>query len=39
MDSDVFLQVLGKSEPFVTVVASKWAFIGVNHLMSVEILE
>jgi hypothetical protein len=39
MDSDVFLQVLGKSEPLVTVVTSEWAFIGVNHLMSVEIFE
>ena len=39
MDSDVFFQMLCKSETFVTVVAPKWPFVSVNHLMPVEIFK
>ena len=39
MNSNVLLQMLGESESFVAVVAAKGPLVGVDHLMSVEILE
>jgi len=35
----VLLQVLGKTEAFVAVVATEWSLIGVDHLMTVKVLE
>jgi len=39
MDANVLLQVLGKTEAFVAVVATEGSLIGVDHLMTVKILE
>ena len=35
----MLLQVLGKTEAFVAVVATEGSLIGVDHLMTVKILE
>ena len=39
MDANVLLQVLGKTEAFVAVVATEGSLIGVDHLVTVKILE
>ena len=39
MDSNVFLQVLGKTETLVTVVTTEWSLIRVDHLMPMKIFK
>ena len=39
MDSNVFLQVLGKTETLVTVMTTEWSLIGVDHLMPMKIFK
>ena len=39
MDSNVFLQVLGKTETLVTVVTTEWPLIRVDHLMPMKIFK